>query len=181
MFPTSGVIGTGSFRCSRTSLATRSNSRTLAVVSRWARPRAITRSSSGLRIRDVASRPRTCPGSLTDSGKPPELGVKAPGSGSQSPRASSKLTAVESGSRAARAGGPPSLSRFRQSPRMRLHPRLEWFDGANCLHQRHSRSVSFNGGHVARPCKEIHDAAPRRGVSRKRSPVSSFCSWRHKA
>ncbi len=69
-----------------------------------------------LRIRDVASRTRTCPGSLTDFGKPPDPGTKVPGSGSQSPRASSKLTAVESGSRAARAGGPQSRSRFRQSP-----------------------------------------------------------------
>ena len=112
MFPRSGVIATGSFRCSRTSSATRSSSRRLAVVSRWARPREITRSSSGLRIPAVASRPRACLMSLTDSGKPPGLGVKAPGSGFPSPRASSKLTADESGSRARRAAAPPSCSRF---------------------------------------------------------------------
>jgi K+-sensing histidine kinase KdpD len=45
----SGVIGIGSFRCSKTSLATPSNSRTLAVVSRLARRRGVTRSSSGCR------------------------------------------------------------------------------------------------------------------------------------
>jgi hypothetical protein len=48
----------------------------------------MTRSSSGLRIPAVASRPRTCPVSLTDFGKPPGLGVRALGSDSPSPKAS---------------------------------------------------------------------------------------------
>ena len=65
----------------------------LAVVSRRARHREMTRSSSGLRIRALASRPRTCPVSLTDFGKQPGLGVTALGSGFPSPKASSRLTA----------------------------------------------------------------------------------------
>ena len=87
-----------------------------------------------LRIRDVASRTRTCPGSLTGFGKPPDLGTKVPDSGSQSLRASSKLTAVESGSRAARARGPRSRSRFRQSPRRRLpeEPESQWRHSCSC-------------------------------------------------
>ena len=41
----------------------------------------MTRSSSGLRIRGVASRPRTCPVSLTDFGKPPRTGRQGAGLG----------------------------------------------------------------------------------------------------
>ena len=116
-FPRSGVIATGSFRCSRTSSATRSSSRRLAAGSRWARRRAITRSSSGLRIPAAASRPRTCPMSLTDFGKQPEVGVEAPGSGFPSPRASSRLTADASGSRARWDGAALSSSRSREPAR----------------------------------------------------------------
>ena len=120
MLPRSGVIGIGSFRCSRTSLATRSNSRRLAVVSRRARHRGMTRSSSGLQIRGVASRPRTCPVSLTDSGKPPGQGVRAPGSDFPSPKASSRLTGDASGSRAQRGVGVLSSSRFPESLQRRI-------------------------------------------------------------
>ena len=112
MFPMSGVIATDSSRCSRTSLATRSNSRRPAVVSRRARHREMTKSCSGWRTPAAASRPRTCPMSSTDSGKQPRRGVRALGSGSPSPRASSKLTAGASGSRAQRGAGVLSSSRF---------------------------------------------------------------------
>jgi hypothetical protein len=121
MFLRSGAIGTDSFRCSRTSSATRSNSRVLAVVSRLARHRQMTRSSSGLRIRALASPRRTCPVSLTDFGKHPRLGVGALDSGSPSPKASSRLTADASGSRARRAAGVPFSSRFPEPLQRRIN------------------------------------------------------------
>jgi hypothetical protein len=61
----------------------------------------------------LALRPRTCLASLTDSGKRPARTVKGPGSAFPSPRASSRLTAVESGSRARPSrGGDTSPSRI---------------------------------------------------------------------
>src|SRR5688572_29680136 len=72
----------------------------------------MTRSSFGLRIRAVASPRRTCPVSLTDSGKHPGLDVAAPDSGSPSPKPSSRLTGDASGSRAQRGTGVLFPSRF---------------------------------------------------------------------
>ena len=102
----------------------RSSSRTLAVVSPSVRPREITRSSFESRIRALASRPRTCRASLTDFGKRrPARTVKAPGSAFQSPRASSRPTADESGSRARRLGARPSPLRFPRRPPSRVDRR----------------------------------------------------------
>ena len=113
-------IGTDSFRCSRSSSATRSNSRVLAVVSPRARHREMMRSSSGLRIRALASPQRTCSVSLTDFGKHPRLGVAAPGSGSPSPKPSSRLTVDASGSKAQRGTGVLSSSRFPEPLQRRI-------------------------------------------------------------
>ena len=63
----------------------------------------------------LASRPRTCPASLTDFGKPPGQGVRAPGSDFPSPKASSRLTADASGSRAQWGAGVLFSSRFPES------------------------------------------------------------------
>ena len=69
-----------------------------AAVSRRARHRKMTMSSSGLRIRAVGSRPRTCPLCSTDFGRQPGRGVRPPGSDSQSSRhhRGSRRTMVES-------------------------------------------------------------------------------------
>src|SRR5262245_46148754 len=120
MFLRSGATGTDSFRCSRTSSATRSNSRVLAVVSPRARHREMMGSSSGLRIRALASPWRTCPVSLTDFGKHPRLGVAAPGSGSPSPKLSSRLTVDASGSKAQRGAEVLFSSRFPEPLQRRI-------------------------------------------------------------
>ena len=58
--------------------------------------------------------------SLTDFGKQPRLGVRALGSGSPSPKASSRLTADASGSRAQRGAGVLFSSRFPESLQRRI-------------------------------------------------------------
>ena len=116
-----------------TSLATPSNSRRLAVASRWARRRGMTRSSSGSQIRGVASRLRTCPMSLTDFGKHPGPGVGAPGSGSPSRKASSRRTGDASGSRAQGGVGGLSSSRFPKSLNRCGYRKLDLMSGMKTL------------------------------------------------
>src|SRR5580765_4640289 len=58
--------------------------------------------------------------SLTDSGRHPRLGVSAPGSAFPSPRASSRPTAVASGSRVRRLAARRSRSRFPRRPQTRV-------------------------------------------------------------
>ena len=58
--------------------------------------------------------------SLTDSGKHPRLGGSAPDSACQSPRASSRPTAVASGSRVRRLAVRRSHSRFPRQPQTRV-------------------------------------------------------------
>ena len=69
------------------------------------------------------SRPRTCPVCLTDSFKRHARTAKAPASDFPSPRASSRLTAVESGSKALPIAARPSSLRFPRQHQSRVDRR----------------------------------------------------------